>query len=75
MKRDPQRPEGTYQKGMPEETCRVVPLSLNKAQYYQVLKDRYGDLQATSFGRCHLAPSDSKIRYRNRVSAWPHQLK
>jgi len=54
---------------MPEETCRVVPLSRNKALYYQVWKDRFGDLQAKSFGRCHLEPSDSKIRYRNRVSA------
>ena len=31
MKCDPQRSEGTCQKGMPEETCRVVPLSCNAA--------------------------------------------
>jgi hypothetical protein len=75
MKRDPQRSEGTCQKGMPEETCQMVPLSRNKALYYQVGKDRYGDLQAKSCGRCHLKPSDSKIHYWNRVLAWPRQLK
>jgi len=62
------------QKGMPEETGRVVPLSRNKALEYQVRKDRYGDLQAKLFGRCHLDPSNTKLRYRNRVSVWPHQL-
>jgi len=36
MKRDPQRSEGMCQKGMPHETCQVVPLSSNKALYYQV---------------------------------------
>ena len=32
-------------------------------------KNRYGDLR-----RFHLEPSKSKIRCRNRVSAWRHQL-
>jgi len=74
MKRDPQGSEGTCQKGMPEETCRVVSLSRNEALKHRVGKDRYGDLQAKSFGRCHLQSSDSKIRYQTRMSAWLHQL-